>query len=69
MIKTKRNGVITQLKKYGSLSKIATATECDCSSLVRACIIQATGKDVGNITTANEASTLEASGLFESKKA
>lgn len=63
-----RNGVITQLKKYGSLSKIATATECDCSSLVRACIIQATGKDVGNITTANEASTLEASGLFESKK-
>ena len=63
-----RNGVITQLKKYGSLDKIATATECDCSSLVRACIIQATGKDVGNITTANEASVLEASGLFEAKK-
>lgn len=63
-----RNGVITQLKKYGSLDKIATATECDCSSLVRACIIQATGKDVGNITTANEASVLEASGLFETKK-
>ena len=63
-----RNGVITQLKKYDLLDKIATATECDCSSLVRACIIQATGKDVGNITTANEASTLEASGLFESKK-
>ena len=63
-----RNGVITQLKKYGSLSKIAIATECDCSSLVRACIIQACGKDVGNITTANEASTLEASGLFENKK-
>lgn len=63
-----RNGVITQLKKYGLLDKIATATECDCSSLVRACIIQATGKDVGNITTANEASTLEASGLFEAKK-
>lgn len=63
-----RNGVITQLKKYGSLDKIATATECDCSSLVRACIIQATGKDVGNITTANEVSVLEASGLFEAKK-
>ncbi len=63
-----RNGVITQLKKYGLLDKIATATECDCSSLVRACIIQATGKDVGNITTANEASVLEASGLFEAKK-
>lgn len=63
-----RNGVIAQLKKYGSLDKIARATECDCSSLVRACIIQATGKDVGNITTANEASVLEASGLFEAKK-
>ena len=63
-----RNGVITQLKKYDLLDKIATATECDCSSLVRACIIQATGKDVGNITTANEASVLEASGLFEAKK-
>ncbi|MCB8540808.1 MULTISPECIES: peptidoglycan-binding protein [unclassified Faecalibacillus] len=63
-----RNGVITQLKKYDLLDKIATATECDCSSLVRACIIQAIGKDVGNITTANEASVLEASGLFEAKK-
>ena len=63
-----RNGVITQLKKCGSLSKIATATECDCSSLVRACIIQATGKDVGNMTTANLATTLENSGLFDTKK-
>lgn len=63
-----RNGVITQLKNYGTLDKIATATECDCSSLVRACIIQACGKDIGNITTANEASVLEASGLFEAKK-
>lgn len=63
-----RNGVITQLKKYGSLSKIATATECDCSSLVRACIIQATGKDVGNMTTGNLATTLENSGLFDTKK-
>lgn len=63
-----RNGVITQLKKYGSLSKIAVATECDCSSLVRACIIQACGKDVGNMTTANLATTLEKSGLFDKKK-
>lgn len=63
-----RGGVITQIKKYGALNKIVVKTECDCSSLVRACIIQATGKDVGNITTANEASTLEASGLFEAKK-
>lgn len=63
-----RNSVITQLKKYGSLSKITTATECDCSSLVRACIIQAAGKDVGNMTTANLATTLENSGLFDTKK-
>lgn len=63
-----RNGVITQLKKYGSLSKIATNTECDCSSLVRACIIQATGKDVGNMTTENLATTLEKSGLFYPKE-
>lgn len=63
-----RGGIITQVKKYGSLGKIAVATECDCSSLVRACVIQATGKDVGNFTTLNEASTLESSGLFESKK-
>ena len=63
-----RNGVITQLNKYGSLSKIATNTECDCSSLVRACIIQACGKDVGNMTTANLATTLEKSGLFDAKK-
>lgn len=64
-----RGGVITQIKKYGALNKIAVKTECDCSSLVRACIIQACGKDVGNFTTSNEASVLEASGLFESKKA
>lgn len=63
-----RNGVITQLNKYGSLSKIATNTESDCSSLVRACIIQACGKDVGNMTTANLATTLEKSGLFDAKK-
>lgn len=64
-----RGGVITQLKKYGTLGKIAVATECDCSSLVRACVYQAIGTDVGNFTTANEASTLENSGLFEKKKA
>lgn len=44
-------------------------TECDCSSLVRRCIKDATGKDVGNFTTANEASTLAKSGLFESRQA
>lgn len=46
-----------------------TATNCDCSSLVRECIIEATGRDVGNFTTANEVSVLEKSGLFEKKVA
>lgn len=56
-----RNGVI----KYGINTK--TKTECDCSSLVRACIIDATGKDVGNFSTASEVESLEKSGLFEKK--
>lgn len=40
-------------------------TECDCSSLVRQCIKEASGKDVGNFNTANEKQVLEDSGLFE----
>lgn len=39
----------------------------DCSLGVRSCIKYGTGLDVGNFTTANEASVLEKSGLFESK--
>lgn len=62
-----RLDIMTALKKYGSLAKIAEPVECDCSSLVRACIYQATGIDVGNFTTANEISFLDKSGLFESK--
>ena len=54
-----RLGVIT----YGVDSE--TDTECDCSSLVRACIKKATGKDVGNFTTGNEKTMLSKSGLFE----
>jgi peptidoglycan hydrolase-like protein with peptidoglycan-binding domain len=51
--------------KYGT--NTTTKTECDCSSLVRQCIKEATGKDVGNFTTANEATILENSGLFIEK--
>ena len=40
-------------------------TNADCSSLVRQCIKEASGKDTGDFTTANEASVLEASGLFK----
>lgn len=60
-----RLGVITQLAKYGSLKAISVNTECDCSSLVRACIIQATGIDPGNFNTATEKTALLATGLFE----
>ena len=54
-----RLGVIT----YGV--DATTKTECDCSSLVRACIKKATGTDVGNFTTANEVAMLVQSGLFD----
>lgn len=40
-------------------------TECDCSSLVRRCIIEATGKDPGNIRTVSMPAMLKATGLFE----
>lgn len=58
-----RLGVIT----YGIGT--ATKTECDCSSLVRACVKEATGKDPGNFSTANEAAFLESTGLFEKRQA
>ena len=51
--------------EHGVDSKVKT--EADCSSTVRACIIKATGKDVGNFNTANEASVLEKSGLFQKR--
>lgn len=62
-----RNTVFTQLKIYGSLAAIPVKCEADCSALVRACIYQATGRDVGDIYTGNLASALEASGLFENR--
>lgn len=49
--------------KYGTNSTVDT--ECDCSSLVRLCIKEATGCDVGNFTTANEKQVILKSGLFD----
>lgn len=54
-----RLGVIT----YGTGS--AVKTECDCSSLVRQCVREATGIDPGNFNTANEKATLNKTGLFD----
>ena len=58
-----RYGVIECLKIYGRLAKINKATEADCSSLVRACCIQA-GINVGDFNTANEVAVLERTGAF-----
>lgn len=63
-----RLGVIIQLAIYGSLKAISGNTECDCSSLVRACVIQATGNDPGNFNTATEKATLLRTGLFKEVK-
>ena len=48
-----RNGIDTKVK-----------TNADCSSLVRQAVKEATGKDPGNFTTANEVNMLVATGLF-----
>ena len=61
-----------QAERLGIVTKgTATTypTECDCSSLVRVCVKEASGIDPGNFTTANEASLLKATGLFEEKQA
>ena len=59
-----RYGVISCLQKYGRLAKINEATEADCSSLVRACCIQA-GINVGDFNTSNEVVVLSRTGAFE----
>ena len=45
-----------------------TKVETDCSALVRRCIYDATGKDVGDIRTITMHNALPASGLFEPLK-
>lgn len=59
---------LKMVQKYGSTKAIGEKTETDCSNLVRACIYEATGVDVGNFSTGSEASVLSASGLFEAKR-
>ena len=50
----------------GTGSKVKT--ECDCSSLVRQCVKEATGKDPGNFNTESELNALNRTGLFDSHK-
>lgn len=60
-----RGGAINLLPKYGSLGAIPVNTETDCSDLVRACIMQATGVKLQDFTTETEKSVLLASGMFD----
>lgn len=60
---SERYGVINCLKKYGRIASINERTEADCSSLVRACCIQA-GIQVGDFNTSSEAAVLERTGAF-----
>lgn len=57
----------SQSDRYSMLSAgtcTAHPVNCDCSSLVRQCVKEGTGKDPGDFTTANEATRLMATGLF-----
>ena len=61
----------SQSDRYSVLKHgTAASVKCnaDCSSLVRLCIREATGKDVGDFSTASEAAVLEQSGLFEKRR-
>lgn len=59
-----RYGVLDNLKIYGSIAKIKAKTNADCSSLVRACCIQA-GILVGDFNTSSEVAVLEKTGAFQ----
>ena len=61
---SERYGIINCLKKYGRIAKINEPTEADCSSLVRACCIQA-GIQVGDFNTSSEVTVLERTGAFQ----
>jgi hypothetical protein len=52
-------------KTIKSLANVSSDVEVDCSELIRTVIYIVTGKDIGDITTANEATALKKSGLFE----
>ena len=60
---SERYGIINCLKKHGRIAKINERTEADCSSLVRACCIQA-GIQVDDFNTASEVAVLERTGAF-----
>ena len=60
-----RLGVFNRVKAGVRIKDINTPTECDCSALVRACILQATGKVLANFNTSTEPNILKTSGIFQ----
>lgn len=60
-----RLGVYSYVSEGVKISEITKPTEADCSALVRAVILEATGVKLANFNTANEAEVLKKSGLFE----
>lgn len=56
---TGRYGIVTN----GTSSKVKT--EADCSSTVRICVKEASGKDPGDFNTSTEVAVLQKTGLFE----
>lgn len=60
-----RYTALSQWRNTKSIKNIKTKCETDCSALVRLCILEATGKDVGDFSTSDEVSVLDGCGLFE----
>ena len=59
----------SQSDRYGIIEKgikSKTPTNCDCSSLIRECVQEATGKKIPDFSTTTEVKVLEESGLFQS---
>lgn len=59
-----RLDVVNQVKAGKKLKDINIPSNCDCSSLIRSCIMEAMGIDVGNFNTGNEADCILKSGKF-----
>lgn len=60
-----RLGVFKWVNGGTKIKSISTPCECDCSALVRACILEATGTSLANFNTSSEPNVLKNSGLFE----
>lgn len=59
-----RDDVFKLVKAGTKIKDIKTPSNCDCSSLVRACILEALKIDVGNFNTASEVQALLRCGQF-----